>query len=252
LTTEPHMSARDIDDAVSRKVRAGQPIYTLDAERIRAAQPDLILAQDLCEVCAVPSGAVEDALGVLGCRAEVLSLDPSTLDEVIGCIGLVGAATGTGARAAVLMEGLRDRVERVRCAVADRHRPRTLALEWADPPFNGGHWIPDMISAAGGDPILGTAGAPSRRLSWPQVADAAPDIVVFMPCGYDLTRATEEGATLLEVPALSAATEMYAVHANAYFSRPGPRIVAGVECLAGILHPDALLPTPTIRASRLR
>ena len=128
---------------VSARVAAGESIYTLDDARIRAIDPDLILAQDLCQVCAVPSGAVEEALDVIGCHAEVVSLDPGRLDEVIGCIGLVGAATGASARADALMERLRARVEAVRRRVRGRVRPRVLVLEWSDPPFNGGHWVPD-------------------------------------------------------------------------------------------------------------
>ena len=134
-----------IDGAVSGSLAQGEPIYTLDRERIAAIQPDLILAQDLCRVCAVPSGAVEDALDVIGCTAEVLSLDPSTLDDVIACVGAVGRATGTESQAAALMKQLRDRIAAVRGAVAGLARPRTFALEWSDPPFNGGHWVPDMI-----------------------------------------------------------------------------------------------------------
>ncbi len=232
------MSAAEIDTAVATTVQAGEPIYTLDADLIRAIQPDLILAQDLCAVCAVPSGAVEDALGTLGCRADVLSLDPSSLEEVIGCIGLVGAATGTQARAEVLMAELRERVERVRAVVAGRPTPRVFALEWSDPAFSGGHWVPDMILAAGGVPVLADAGERSRRLEWAEVAAESFDVVAFMPCGYNLDAAVAEGAVLLERPELAGAAQIWAVHADAYFSRPGPRVVDGVEVLASILHPD--------------
>jgi iron complex transport system substrate-binding protein len=240
LPTNGSLTAKEIDDAVSARVAEGEAIYTLDAARIRDIQPDLILAQDLCRVCAVPSGAVEDALEVLGCRADVISLDPSTLDEVIDCVTVVGAATGTEERARVVVHELRGRVEMVRHAITLHHRPRTFALEWSDPPFSGGHWVADMIEAAGGTPVLATSGEHSRRLTWDEVADADPDVVVFMPCGYDLEQAVEEGRALLDVPALARAEHIFAADANALFSRPGPRLVDGVVALASALHPRAL------------
>jgi iron complex transport system substrate-binding protein len=235
---EGELSAREIDDVVSATVASGEPIYTLDAERIRSIQPDLILAQDLCRVCAVPSGAVSDALGVLGCQAEVLSLDPSTLADVVACIGLVGEATGTGARARTLVADLNERLDRVRQRVAGLERPRTFALEWSDPPFTGGHWVPDMITAAGGQPVLGAAGVSSRRVTWEDVAAAAPEVTVFMPCGYGLSEAVTEASKLP-----SSLGRLFAVDATSYFSRPGPRIVDGVEILGWALHPDAM-PAP--------
>ncbi|HTX63483.1 MAG TPA: ABC transporter substrate-binding protein, partial [Acidimicrobiales bacterium] len=152
LPSDGSLSAQEIDAAVSARIAAGESIYTLDDARIRAIDPDLILAQDLCRVCAVPSGAVTEALDVLGCHAQVVSLDPGRLDEVIDCIGLVGAATGTAARAAALMEELRGRVDAVRRRVRGRTRPQVLVLEWPDPPFNAGHWVPDQVEAAGGVP----------------------------------------------------------------------------------------------------
>lgn len=238
------MTAREIDDAVTTSVQSGEPIYTLDAAAIRAIGPDLILTQDLCEVCAVPSGAVEAALETLGCRSEVVTLDPTSVDDVIAGIGQVGDATGMTARATRLMAELRDRVDRVRAAVAGRPRPRTLALEWSDPPFSGGHWVPEMIDAAGGASVIGEAGERSRRLSWPEVRAAAADVVMFMPCGYSLDRAATEGAGLLDVPELAGASSIYALPADALFSRPGPRVVDGIELLASLLHPGAVTPLP--------
>jgi iron complex transport system substrate-binding protein len=253
LPIDGSLTAKEIDDAVSARVAEGEAIYTLDAARIRDIQPDLILAQDLCKVCAVPSGAVEDALEVLGCRAEVISLDPSTLDEVIGCIAVVGEATGTGAQARVLSDELRARVDVVRSRVAQHHRPRTFALEWADPPFSGGHWVPDMIDAAGGTSLLAVTGEPSRRLTWNEVADAAPDVAVFMPCGYGFDEAVEEGRSLLlDAPALASTERVYATDANALFSRPGPRLVDGVEALAWALHPRVFRAPPAGAITALR
>jgi len=250
LPTDVALTAREIDDAVSARVAQGEPIYTLDRERIRDIQPDLILAQDLCRVCAVPSGAVSDALAVLGCDARVLSLDPSTLDDVIACVTLVGEATGTEEVASTLTRELRARTEVVRSSVASHHRPRVLALEWSDPPFSGGHWVPDMIEAAGGEPLLARAGERSRRLDWEEIEAARPDIVVFMPCGYGLDEAVEEGRDLLDVRALARAERIYATEANALFSRPGPRVVDGVEVLAWAIHPRAYpAPSPTTIAA---
>jgi iron complex transport system substrate-binding protein len=239
---EAPMTAREIDDAVTERVAAGESIYTLDAERIRAIQPDVILAQDLCEVCAVPSGAVTDALDVLGCSATVVSLDPVGLDGVIACIGEVGAVTGRNEVADALMRSLHLRVKQVRGAVAGLANPRVLPLEWADPPFNGGHWIPDMLLAAGTEPVLSPVGARSRRLEWDEIAAAAPDAVLFMPCGYDLDGAVREAAPLLGQEALAAVEQIWAVDANAFFSRPGPRVVDGVELVASLFHPEAVEP----------
>jgi iron complex transport system substrate-binding protein len=236
LPTEGSLSATEIDAEVSARVAAGESIYTLDDARIRAIDPDLILAQDLCQVCAVPSGAVEEALDVIGCHAEVVSLDPGRLDEVIACIGTVGAVTGTSAKADVLMEALRARVDAVRQRVQGRRRPRVLVLEWPDPPFNAGHWVPDQVEAAGGMSVLAVAGARSRRLTWEEIGTAEVDLTVFMPCGFDLEGAVAQAPTLLARPEAAVLGRIIAVDANAYFSRPGPRVVDGVELLEQLLH----------------
>jgi iron complex transport system substrate-binding protein len=236
LPTDGSLTAQEIDAAVSERVAAGESIYTLDDARLRAIDPDLILAQDLCRVCAVPSGAVEEALDVIGCHAQVVSLDPGRLDEVIACVGSVGAATGTTARADALMAALRGRVEAVRRRTRGRERPRVLVLEWADPPFNAGHWVPDQVAAAGGEPVLAEAGARSRRLTWDEVAAEAVDVTVFMPCGFDLAGAVAQAPTLLARPEVEGLGRIVAVDANSYFSRPGPRVVDGVELLERLLH----------------
>lgn len=251
LPTDGSLSAQQIDDEVSALVAAGSSIYTLDADRLRAIRPDLILAQDLCRVCAVPSGAVEDALDVIGCRAAVVSLDPSRLDDVIEGIGTVGAATGSGTEATALMADLRRRLRAVRASVAGRTRPRVLVLEWPDPPFNAGHWVPDMVVAAGGHPVLATPGERSRRLGWEEIAAERVDVTVFSPCGFDLHGAVVQADALLGRPEARGLGSVYAVDANAHFSRPGPRVVDGVELLAVLLHdpePDAV---PADRARRL-
>jgi iron complex transport system substrate-binding protein len=236
LPTDGSLSALEIDAAVSARVAAGESIYTLDDARIRAIDPDVILAQDLCQVCAVPSGAVEEALGVIGCHAQVVSLDPGRLDEVIDCIGMVGDVTGTSADAAVLMESLRVRVDAVRRRVQGRDRPRVLVLEWSEPPFNAGHWVPDQVEVAGGEPVLAEAGARSRRLTWEEISEAEVDVTVFMPCGFDLAGAVGQAPALLARPEATGLGRIIAVDANAYFSRPGPRVVEGVELLERVLH----------------
>jgi iron complex transport system substrate-binding protein len=246
------MSAAELDATVSDAVAAGASIYTLDTAHIRAVQPDLILAQDLCRVCAVPSGAVEEALAGLGCSADVVSLDPSSLDEVIAGIGLVGEATGTTARAEVLMADMRRRLAAVRTAVAGLSPVPVLALEWSAPPFNAGHWVPDMITAAGGVPVLAPAHEPSRRLGWEEIAAAEFSTLVFMPCGYRLPRSVAEGRLLLARSELAGAAEVWAVDGDSYFSRPGPRVVDGVEHLAAILHPEVAGPPTPAAAARLR
>jgi iron complex transport system substrate-binding protein len=236
LPTDGSLSAQEIDAEVSARVAAGESIYTLDDTRIRAIDPDFILAQDLCRVCAVPSGAVEEALDVIGCHAQVVSLDPGRLDDVIACIGRVGAATGTTARADALMADLRGRVDAVRQRVEEQDRPRVLVLEWSDPPFNAGHWVPDQVEAAGGAAVLAQAGARSRRLSWDEIQAEHVDVTIFMPCGFDLAGAVAQAAALLARPEADGLGRIIAVDANAYFSRPGPRVVEGVELLERLFH----------------
>lgn len=247
-------SAGAIDAAVREQLAAGAPIYTLDRDRLAEIQPDLILAQDLCEVCAVPSGAIDEALEQLGCTSRVLSLDPVTLDDVIDTVTEVGAATGTEDRATALVAVLHDRVADVKDALrrVPRPRPRVLPLEWSDPPFSAGHWVPDMVDAAGGQCLLAPPGTRSRTLAWDEVAASRPEVVVFAPCGHHLDAAVEAAAPLLEQPALAAASQFWVVDADSYFSRPGPRVVDGVELLASILHPDRVgAPDPT-RATQIR
>jgi iron complex transport system substrate-binding protein len=242
----------EVDALVSASLGDGHPIYRLDDQAVRELQPDLVLTQDLCAVCAVPSGHVNEALDSIGCRAEVLSMDPSSLDEVLDCVLRVGTATGTEVAAAGLVDSLRRRLQAVEAAVAGRDRPRTFALEWSDPPFNGGHWVPEMIERAGGTPVLGNRGTDSVRVTWEQIAEADPEVVLFMPCGYDVEAAAMEGSPLLEHPELAGVSSFFAVDASAYFSRPGPRLVRGVEILASALHPDAVAPAGDDVIRRLR
>jgi len=229
----------EVDRRVSESLAGGEPIYRLDAEAVRDLAPDLVLTQDLCAVCAVPSGHVHEALDLLGSPATVVSLDPGSLDDVLACVLEVGAATGTDAAAAELVAGLRRRIETVRAAVAGRDRPRVLALEWGDPPFNAGHWVPEMITVAGGEPLLAEPGRPSVRLRWAAVKEAVPDVVVFMPCGYGLEAAVAEGRVLMQRAEL-VGVPFFAADSSSFFSRPGPRLVDGLELLAEALHPRCL------------
>jgi iron complex transport system substrate-binding protein len=192
---------------------------------------------------------VEEALEELGCSAEVVSLDPNTIDDVLHGVLSVGLATGQEARAHRMVSGLRKRVERVRVACSSLPSVRTLALEWSDPPFVAGHWIPGMVELAGGANLLNADRGPSRKLAWPEVAAALPELIVFMPCGYSLEEAQAECETLFDVPDFSGTPaarsgNVFAVDASSYFSRPGPRIVDGLEILASAIHPQAFPEPP--------
>jgi iron complex transport system substrate-binding protein len=251
------LSAREIDDAVRERMGQQQPLYLLDRALIQRIQPDVILAQDLCRVCAVPSGQVQDALEDLGVDAKVLSLDPNTLDEVIETIVTAGKMLEREERAQELAASLRARVDAVKRTALRLPSIRVLAIEWSDPPFAGGHWIPDMVEVAGGTNLVTAKGEPSRRMTWREASDATPEVVIFMPCGYYLEEAEEEAHRLYDHPdfaATPAAREgaVYAVDASAYFSRPGPRIVDGLEIMAWAIHPDAFPEPPGDAIVRVR
>ncbi|MDQ3958064.1 MAG: ABC transporter substrate-binding protein [Actinomycetota bacterium] len=250
-------SAREIDSAVTDKVAAGEALYRLDVDAIREIRPDLLLVQDLCKVCAVPSGDVVQALDRIGGTPEVVSLDPSTVDEVIESIATVGRAAGAERRAAELTASLRERVERVRATSAGLEPVPAAAIEWPDPPFAGGHWVPEMIRLAGGRDVLGAEGLPSRRVSWDEVAAAAPEAIAYMPCGYFLHDAADQARRLLDLPEVAATPaarrgNVFALDASAYFSRPGPRIPDGLEILAWALHPEAFAEPPPGRVLRIQ
>ena len=250
----------EIDDAVRAATAGETPLYRLDEARIAQIQPDLILTQDLCRVCAVPSGDVDEALGRLGCRAEVVSLDPHSLDEVMIDIQNVGRAAGVDARADLLVDSLRARMAAVEASVslasagrfgADADPRRVLVLEWVDPPWGAGHWIPDMVERAGGEPVLGHKGGHADVTTWDAVREEAPTIVVVAPCGYHLAEATEQARAVLAELATTPAgrnNEVWAIDADAYVVRPGPRLVDGLELLAWIIagaegdppHPHAV------------
>jgi iron complex transport system substrate-binding protein len=250
LPKDRPLTPGEIDGLVRQFMERKEPIYVLDKDLIQRIQPDLILAQDLCRVCAVPSGQVEQALDELGCRSEVLSLDPHSLEEVFAGIEQVGRATGMTDEANTLTGKLRERVQRVRDAAVVLPSVRTLALEWSDPPWVGGHWIPEMVDIASGENLLNESRRPSRTVTWNEIREAEPEVVVFMPCGMYLPEAIEEAGRLLgdsdlaDTPAARAGN-VFAVDASSYFSRPGPRLVDGLEILAWAIHPDAFaVPDP--------
>lgn len=231
------LSPREIDEFVAAALARGEDLYRLSADALRDLDADVVVTQDLCAVCAVDVSKVEDALGYLGCRAEVVTIDPQTLDEVFDSVLVLGALTGHSGAAEELVTSLRARVDAVRAAVAGLVRPRVLVLEWTDPPFAPGHWIPEMVQIAGGEPVLGTAGEKSYRVTWDEVAASAPDVVVSAPCGFGLDASIELAEQVRDrFPGIP----VWAVDANASFARPGPRLVDGIEALAGIVHPDVM------------
>ena len=231
------LSPGEIDAFVSDALCRGEDLYHLDEGALSGLDADLVVTQDLCAVCAVDVTVVDDALAHLGCTADVLTVDPHTLEEVLASVSTLGKATGTGERAAELVASLRSRLDQVVRRVADRARPRALVLEWTDPPFAPGHWVPEMVDLAGGESVLGTAGERSSRVSWDDVRAAQPEVVVCAPCGYGLEQSVALAGDVVRSGVLRDDVAVWAVDANASFARPGPRLVDGVESLAGILHP---------------
>jgi iron complex transport system substrate-binding protein len=244
------LSSKEIDAFVAEAMRRGEDLYHLDEGALAGLDADLVVTQDLCAVCAVDVSVVDDALAHLGCTAEVLTVDPHTLDEVLASVQLLGDRTGRGERAESLVRSLGERLGTVRQAVAGRDRSRVLLLEWTDPPYAPGHWVPEMVALAGGEPALGTAGEKSVRVTWEQCRDSRPDLVVCAPCGYDLPGSRKLAGELVDTGVIPADLPVWAVDANASFARPGPRLVDGVEALAGILHPGAVPASPI--AERVR
>jgi len=247
----------EIDRAVRDGIRDKHTIYELDAAQLIELAPDVVLTQSLCDVCAVARDAVEDAVCTMPAEARVVSLDPHTIDEVLESILIAGDALGVAERAAEVVDGLRARMVTVRAAVADAPRPRVLAVEWLEPIFRGGHWVSEQVAIAGGQDGLGRAGEPSSVVSWAEVLAYAPEVIVLMPCGFDGAEAARRVGELSrrtgwsELPAVRD-EHVYAVNGSAYFSRPGPRLIDGIEVLAAVLHPDgAIMPAGASEVLRL-
>lgn len=242
------MTPAQIDARVRAMADAGEDLYHLQEGALRGLDPDLVLTQDLCWVCAVPSGVVDEALAHLGCTADVLALDPATLDDVLDSMLSVGAALGLLDRAEQVVTSLRARLAVTARTVAGRPTPRVAVVEWVDPPFAAGHWVPDLVVAAGGVEVLGRPGERSVTSSWSQVVAAAPDVVIVAPCGYHLDAAAEQAEVVAAALTNAAATghdpsalaeiQVWAIDADGFVVRPGPRLVDGVEALAAVLHPE--------------
>jgi iron complex transport system substrate-binding protein len=235
------MTPGEIDAYVREQAAAGADLYHLHEDALSGLDPDLILTQDLCWVCALPSGKVTEALDFLGCTAEVLALDPYSFEDVLQTIAAVAVRAGVAGRGTAVVAELRARLARVAAGVAGRSRPRVAVVEWVDPPFTAGHWIPDLVEAAGGEPVGGTPGERSVPTTWAAIAQASPDVVVVSPCGFHLDGAAQQAQVVLaQLPDVP----VWAIDGDGLIVRPGPRLVAGVEALAAILHPDAVPPAP--------
>lgn len=243
------LTPAQIDEEVRARIGAGEDLYTLDQDALADLDPDLVVTQDLCAVCAVDVAEVDDALAHLGCSARVLTLDPTTLDEVLASIIEVGRATGSDIRAGEVVAGLQGQLARVAALVAGRPRPRLAVLEWTDPPYSPGHWIPDLVTAAGATSVIGSPGGRSAPMSWDDLAEARPDIVVVAPCGFALEPSLRLATDLVEAGVLPPGVAVWAADANAAFVRPGPRLVDGVEALAAVAHPGVVPLRPDLLAN---
>ena len=242
-------TSREIDDLVQQRLSAGEGLYSLDLELLRHINPDLIITQGLCDVCAVGYDDVMAAAGSLRPPARVLSLSPGSLGEVLSDIARVGNATGTPEQAEALVDTLRERVERVAGGVRrDRPRPKVACLEWLDPLYAAGHWVPEMVELAGGMDVLAAKHEPSARVSMETLVEAAPEVMVLMPCGFDESRTCKEWEPLKDLPEWQripavANGRVFAVDGSRYFNRPGPRLVDGLEILARLIHPEGPRPS---------
>jgi iron complex transport system substrate-binding protein len=248
------LSSSEIDREVGAVLAGGKQLYTLDERALRASAPDLIVTQGLCDVCALDYNQVVQAIRALPRAPEILSLNPGKLTDVLDDILRIGAATNQQHAAEALVQRLRARIQ----AVGERdtrRRPKVVCLEWFDPIYIAGHWVPEVIELAGGEDVLGRAGAPSFKTAWQEVVAAQPDALLLMPCGFDLRRTAREATPLRalegwsELPAVRT-SNVYALNGSAYFSRPGPRLIDGLEILASILHPGYAPDAPALSEAK--
>jgi len=243
------VTSAEIDAAIGRHLTDTGSIYALDADLLAKLSPDLILTQGLCDVCAVSMSLVEEAASTLKSEPEIISLNPTSLGDVLEDAARIGEALGRGKETSEKIAALTERLVRVEEAVAGLPRPRLGCIEWLDPPFSAGHWVPEMARLAGGEELFSGPGEPSARLSWDEVFGAAPEVLILMPCGFGVERTIQEARALPEMPGWDGLPavkngRVWAVDANSYFSRPAPRLVEGVEILAHVLHPGALREEP--------
>ncbi|HEX4735705.1 MAG TPA: ABC transporter substrate-binding protein [Thermoleophilaceae bacterium] len=236
------LSSAEIDRAVRDSIGDGQSLYTVDAELIDELRPDILITQDLCTVCAVSSGDLASACPV---GAEIISLDPGTISEVADTVTLLGERFGAGEPAAAIVGEMWRKVDGVRAAVEGLPRPRVFVAEWTDPPFCAGHWVPEMVDAAGGVEVMGEPGKPSYSTTWDEALAGDPELVVIAPCGFLADEAAARAA------GLNLPCRAVAVDADSYFSRPAPRLADGVLQLGHLLHPDAV-PDPGLAAIELQ
>ena len=251
LGEKEKLSSARIDELVSRSRAEGKSVYLIDSERLSKMKPDLIITQGLCDVCAVSENEVTEVCEVLGNSPEILSLEPSTVEEIMDSILLLGEATGTKEKASHLVEGLRKRIEAVEKKLSgERYRPGVFCLEWLDPPYAAGHWVPEMVKTAGGEPLISKAGKPSFKITWDEILESSPDYLIIMPCGFDVEKTLdgieEVTSEVSQWNALRAVKKghCYIVDANSYFSRSSPRVVDGIELLAGVIHSDIFTQRP--------
>jgi len=240
------LSAGEIDTAVRERTEAGEAIYELDAAMLAELEPDLIVTQALCPVCAVSVDDVRAVAATLPGPPQVIALDPTTLGETMGDVRTVAQATGAKDAAVELVARQRGRIDAVKIAVKDAERIPVAAIEWLDPVFIGGHWVPQLVELAGGIDVLGFPGERSETTTWELVAAAQPEVVVLMPCGYDEERTLQEALRFADELRSVGARRVVAVNGGAYFSRPGPRLVDGLELLAHILHPECVRDAPGV------
>lgn len=239
------LTSAEIDSAITEAAKDGKPVYALDDQIWAEVDADVVIAQELCEVCAVSTDSLDEIVRARSLAVDVLDFSPSTLDGVLASIVGLGFRFEAEGAADELTGGMRRRLDRVRAALADvETSPRVFVSEWLEPPYAAGHWVPDMVALAGGTEVAGMSGEPSYRMRWTDVAGLEPDVVVLAPCGFDLDRTLSEVVTLdLSASLLGTGarqeSRVFAVDANSYFSRPGPRLVDGVELLAYLVHPEA-------------
>jgi iron complex transport system substrate-binding protein len=246
------LNAREIDTAVKTTVGEGRALYELDEEQLAELAPDLIVTQAICDVCAVSYEDVLEVAARLPGQPRVLQQDPSTLSEMLEDVIRLGEATGLESEAHLVRSELEGRLASVRAAVSDANAPRVIALEWLDPPFVGGHWIPEMISIAGGEDVAGPPGLKSPEVAWGALSGLSPDVVIAMPCGWYVGESHDQAVEHWGRIAKLGAGRVYAVDAASTFSRPGPRLVDGVELLGHVLHPDLVDPPGNIGFAEVR